>query len=290
MADLDTALIVGFGAGVYFFFKGFRVYRECRILEDTPEMPIRSIPMGLVHIHGKACGDQLASSPVSHTPCFFYKVDIEKWKTDSQNRGSWTHYRTDANGVQFHLQDATGKVLIDAHRAEYDLVQTVKRETGRGSGFGNLLSGMGPPAAASRAGASDEALTNYAESLPASAGGGSVLDSLGQVALGASLNLGRRRRPWLGNSSRRYRFTEYCVLPEHWYDVTGTCVENPNAKDEHDRNLIQKGENEPTFLISWRAEREIEKTLRHRAALQVFCGAALSVACLGVLLKKLGWL
>src|SRR5712692_287040 len=211
MADLNTALIVGFGAGLYSFFKGFRVYGECRILEDTPEMPIRSIAMGLVHIHGKACGDQLVSSPVSHIPCLFYKVDIEKWKTDSQNRGSWTHYRTDTNGVRFHLQDATGKVLIDAHRAEYDLIQTINRETGRGSGFGNLLSGMGAPAAAGGAGAGDEALINYAESLPASAGGGSVLGSLGQVTLGASLTLGRSRSTWLGNGSRRYRFTEYCI-------------------------------------------------------------------------------
>jgi hypothetical protein len=51
-----------------------------------------------------------------------------------------------------------------------------------------------------------------------------------------------------------------------------------------------KGENEPTFLISWRNEKDLEKRLRRRAALYVFGGAALSVVCLAILLAKFGWL
>ena len=108
--------------------------------------------------------------------------------------------------------------------------------------------------------------------------GGSLLSSLAS----GSVNLGA--------GSDRYRLTEYCILPGHWYDVTGTCVENPHPKDSHDRNLIVKGENEPTFLISWRTEKEIESALRRRAALHIFGGAALSVVCLGILLARLGWL
>jgi hypothetical protein len=54
--------------------------------------------------------------------------------------------------------------------------------------------------------------------------------------------------------------------------------------------MIEKGQNEPTFLISWRSEKEIESTLRNRAALHIFGGAALSVACLAILLLRLGWL
>ena len=73
--------------------------------------------------------------------------------------------------------------------------------------------------------------------------------------------------------SGRYRLTEYCVLPEWSYDVTGTCTENPNPRDTNDRNLIVKGENEPTFLISYRNEEELEGSLRRRATLRVFGGA-----------------
>ena len=94
----------------------------------------------------------------------------------------------------------------------------------------------------------------------------------------------------LGSGGSRYRFTEYCILPDHWYDVTGTCTENPSSKDESDRNMITKGRNEPTFVISWRNEKGIEGMLRRRAVKYVLGGAALSVACLAFLLAKFGWL
>src|SRR5574340_1214370 len=117
-SDFDFAVVVGFGAGLFWFFKGFRVYRQYRVLADTPEMPIRSIPMGLVEVHGKAtpAADNLVSGPVSGTPCLFYKVDIERWVRD-KNRGHWAHYRTDVDGLPFYLDDGTGKVLVLAHGA-----------------------------------------------------------------------------------------------------------------------------------------------------------------------------
>jgi hypothetical protein len=54
--------------------------------------------------------------------------------------------------------------------------------------------------------------------------------------------------------------------------------------------MVVKGQNEPTFLISWRGEKQIKSRLRNRAALHIFGGAALSVACLAILLLRLGWL
>ena len=278
--------MVGFGAGLFWFFKGFRVYREFRVVEDTPEMPIRSIPMGLVHVHGKAAGEQRVTSPITGTPCFFYKVDIERWVRD-KNGGHWSHAATDAEGVGFYLEDATGKVLVDAHGAECDLILTAKRETGRGVGasLGRLFGGTRDSSLTTDSGVSDSDLLNYAVSVVSTAhttfsfDGGSLLSGLGRGSI--SLGMG---------SEHRYRLSEYCIVPEHWYDVTGTCVENPNPQDEHDGNMIVKGQNEPTFLISWRSEKEIESALRKRAALHIFGGGALSVTCLAILLFRLGWL
>lgn len=284
--NLEVAVVVGFGAGLFWFFKGFRVYREYRVLADTPEIPIRSVAMGLVEIHGQAKGPQTVLSPVTKTPCFFYKVDIERWVRD-KNRGHWSHAATEAEGVRFYLEDATGKVLLDAHGAEYDLIQTAKRETGRsvGASLGRLFGGNRDSSLAAGSLVSESDLLNYAESVvstartPFSLDGGSLLTGLTRGSL--SVRFG---------SEHRYRLSEYCILPEHWYDVTGTCVENPTPQDEHDRNMIVKGQNEPTFLISWRGEKEIESTLRNRAALHIFGGAALAVACLAILLFRLGWL
>jgi hypothetical protein len=81
----------------------------------------------------------------------------------------------------------------------------------------------------------------------------------------------------------RFRLTEYYVAPGEFYDVMGTCVENPNFKDASDRNLIRKGENEATFLISWRDARGTEKAVRKKAILRIFGGAALATACLYIL-------
>jgi hypothetical protein len=91
-------------------------------------------------------------------------------------------------------------------------------------------------------------------------------------------------------ASGRYRFTEYCLVPDQAYEVTGTCTENPNPKDEHDRNMVVKGQSEPTFLISYRTDKQVESNLRRRAALYVFGGAGLSIVCVALLLLKFGWL
>jgi len=83
------AVLVGFGAGLYLFFRGFRVFRQYRVLADTPLAPMRSIAMGLVEVYGRAEGEQQLISPVSRRPCLLYKVDIERWQTDSKGRGRW---------------------------------------------------------------------------------------------------------------------------------------------------------------------------------------------------------
>jgi len=293
--NFELYVALGFGFGIFSFFRGFKIYREYRILADTPEIPIRSIPMGLVQVHGKALGDQTITAPVTQTPCFFYKVEVEQYHVDSKGNGGWRNYATDVNGVKFYVEDPTGKVLIDPHNAEYDLLQTCKHKTGGGFDFGSKIigaTGKNPPTDLGP-GADDGTLCSYARSLKGGGGISSIARTFSSTSSSSfSLSFsGGRSRSWgkSSASSGDFRFTEYCILKDHWYDITGTCVENPYPKDEHDRNMITKGSNEPTFLISWQTEKNIEKTLRNRAALHVFGGGALSVVCLGILLLDFGW-
>ena len=79
------------------------------------------------------------------------------------------------------------------------------------------------------------------------------------------------------SATGRYRLRESLILPGQEYHVTGTCVENPNARDAHDRNMIVQGKNEKTFLISWKPEQEVQHGLRKRALGMVFGGAALAL-------------
>ena len=62
--------------------------------------------------------------------------------------------------------------------------------------------------------------------------------------------------------NRTYRFTEFCLPVGRLTNVLGTCVENPNPTGEYDRNLIKKGENEKTYLISTKSEQQLERSLR----------------------------
>jgi len=257
----EIALMVGMVVGLFCFGKGLRIYRQHRVLADTPESSIRAMAMGFVEVHGKAkpADGRLVNSPVTRTPCVFYKVDIKGF-VEGQGGRRLSHHWTDANGVPFYLDDGTGKVLVDAHGAEYDLIRTAWRETG-GASLRGIFEAFRDLHSPPRFLVDDSELIGYAHSLSSS-----------------------------DQPSTRFCFTEYCLLPGHWYDVAGTCIENPDAQDEHDRNMIVKGLDVPTFLISWRSEAGIKKRLRNRAAIYVFGGANLAIVSLGLLLSKLGWL
>jgi hypothetical protein len=77
------------------------------------------------------------------------------------------------------------------------------------------------------------------------------------------------------------------ILPGQEYFVTGTCVENPEAHDSGDRNLIQQGRNEKTFLVSAKQEEVAQKDMRWSALKMVLGGAALALACLAGLMMHL---
>jgi hypothetical protein len=309
---------------------------------------------------------------VSHTPCFTYQVVIERWKTESRGGGSWAHERTDVDGVDFYLADATGKIRVNAHQAEFDLPQCAQRVASSGTsaspgpgatnqelleyvtkagvhmftglaerglqavgplsdsakeekrhalmelfkhtpgspefprqmvslmapGLKRHLESMGPQADPEHEQARQGMLEAFQhppgspEFMEAAKG---AMAEIGAPAASnkfmAMMQAGSPGAPNLFNAaSGRYRLTEFCLVPGASYEVSGTCVENPNPRDEHDRNLIIKGQNEPTFLISSHTEKALKSMLRRKAAYHIFGGAALAVVCLALLLAKLGWL
>lgn len=242
------------GVGFFCFIKGFLIFRDLRVFEDTLEVPIRSVAMGLNHIHGKSECEQTVPGRVSKLPCYFYEVRIERWQSDPKGGKHWAKCVTDAGGVKFYLADATGKVLVDAHGANFEVPQTGQHETSTASR--GLLKAI---ESASWSDADREIGAYIERALP-------------------------------GTKPDRYRLTEITILPNRSYDVIGTCAENPRARDEHDRNLIMKGQNEKTFMISERTEKEVEQKMRKRASAYVFGGAGLAIICLVVFLVMARWI
>ncbi len=414
---LLIASILGFGGGIYTFLKGFREYRKYRLVADTPEIRIRSVPMGLVQIQGEARGEETLLSPITRTPCYIFKVVVEEWHTDSEGGGEWKHLATDIQKVKFDLQDASGNVLIDATNAELDLPRSSIREV-RSHTSGAFSPQMQGAVAASGTAAADTELLQYVEQArlrhftqmvgrgvslvshagdpahepqrrsflnmladPTGAGGEgfrnqmmramlarkdpsgensrlalevwkhpqgtpefeSALVRFGQAYIRATASTKQASDPstvlaylhqhpqvlamvalvagsaepqadpetekarqvalaygreqvagMVGRqtqaASGHFRLAEYCLLPGHTYHITGTCAENPYPRDEHDRNVILKGTNEPTFLISSRMEKEVQSWLWKQSLWMVLGGALLAIVCLAIFLGKLGLL
>lgn len=264
LAGTDPAvwMALGFGFGLYSFFRGFKVYREYRVVEDTPQAPLRSVAMGLVCVQGTVSGPEQVTSPITRTACYYYRVDIQKWQSAGSQGGYWRHYHTDAGGVRFLLTDPSGSVLVDASGAELDLAPACERRA-RNTPF----LGIGGAT-------KDLDLLAYITRLGSAAGTASM-EPAAELADGAALVHGS------------FRLKELCIVPGRDYTITGTCIENPDARNEHDRNLIVKGPNEPTYLISEKPLASLESSLRGRSTLMVFGGAALAVVCLGLLLIRL---
>ena len=254
----------GFGFGLVVFFPGLGLYRKKLLVGDTKIIPIRSLAMGVAQVQGIAGGPDAFPSPVSSTPCYGFKVEIQR---EGRN-GQWSHARTDQNGIRFCLEDASGRVTVDPCGAEFDMPQHCRRQVPP-SMMGSML-GMGstfdkepeiPPVGADSAWdlvpepRSDEDLMLY--------------DGAGAF----------------GNPS--FRFTEYSILPGHEYDIRGPAVRIPGPK-VNDRNLITKGQNEHTDLISSKAERQLERRLGWQSAMMAWGGLALAGGCVAIVLNTYG--
>jgi hypothetical protein len=338
-SDPTLGLTVGFFGGLWTFFKGFKVFREYKIIEDTPRIPIRSVPMGLVRVRGKAQVDQPVPSPVSHTPCCLYKVEIEQWKVE-KGSGSWKHLRTDVDGPNFFLEDGTGRVLINFQSAELDLPQTSERVVDSAkpasmaassapdsellhyitysgvhkitSTVEHLLQRTGPLADSGKEN-TRQTLLQALQAVPQFANGGPppinliekfmaarppmadpAKEAMRQAAMAHFREMAAAHElpsefssMGIKEASGRYRVREYLIVPGQEYSVTGSCTENPDVQDGAERTLICRGTNEKTFLISAKTDEEEDKALRKRSAWMVLGGAAVSLACLALLLLHL---
>ncbi len=71
----------------------------------------------------------------------------------------------------------------------------------------------------------------------------------------------------------------------------GTPQENsaPADFEQHPRVVIMKGENNPTFLISWRSQRDLARTIGWKCTLMIWGGPALTILCLYALNSMTHW-
>ncbi|HLK33545.1 MAG TPA: GIDE domain-containing protein [Terriglobales bacterium] len=125
--DPTIYALVGAVAGVYLFYRGFRMLQRKRLIEDTPTSKIRSAAMGLVEVSGLANGPYTIPAPISQLPCYFHRTMVWIYVQSGKSK-RWKKVVDDRLHVPFYLEDETGRVLVDPSNAELDIHRDFQQE------------------------------------------------------------------------------------------------------------------------------------------------------------------
>jgi hypothetical protein len=112
--------VIGAFAGVYLFYRGFRLLQRKRLILNTPASKIRSAAMGLVEINGLAVGPYTTIAPITGVPCYYFHTIAWQWQQRGKN-SEWVKVADESLHVPFFLDDNTGRVLVDPQGAEMDI-------------------------------------------------------------------------------------------------------------------------------------------------------------------------
>jgi hypothetical protein len=125
--DPTIYALIGAFAGVYLFYRGFRMLQRKRLIEDTPTSKIRSAAMGLVEVSGLANGPYTIPAPVSQLPCYFHRTMVWIYVQSGKSK-RWKKVVDARLHVPFYLEDETGRVLVDPSDAELDIHRDFQQE------------------------------------------------------------------------------------------------------------------------------------------------------------------
>jgi hypothetical protein len=129
--DPTIYALIGAFAGVYLFYRGFRMLQRKRLIEDTPTSKIRSAAMGLVEVSGLATGPYTIPAPVSQLPCYFHRTVVWIYVQSGKSK-RWKKVVDARFHVPFYLEDETGRVLVDPSDAELDIHRDFQQEYHKG--------------------------------------------------------------------------------------------------------------------------------------------------------------
>jgi len=106
-------------AGLWGFLRGFRWWRWARLIEDTPTSRIRSAAQGYVELIGTArrMSGAPVFAPLSKLPCTWWSYTVERRTRDSRSRMKWRAINHRVSDSLFHLEDDTGRCIVDPERA-----------------------------------------------------------------------------------------------------------------------------------------------------------------------------
>ena len=257
---ISLALAFGLLLSLVGIVSGFWVYREYRLLKNTPPSSVRSLAKGFVHVHGKSAVENPLTSPLTQTPCCYYRTNIQHWVAGgSRSPGRWKEFFHEQDEKEFYLDDGTGKVLVNPKGAEYLLPELYQVEISAKAVFGGGgVRNLKIDPASNRANAPSE---------------GEVRDYLAKH--GAT------------NAKISHRITECGLVVEREYSVFGTFDINRDSQTPEYRNKIQKGKKRRTFVITALSDQKLRGWEGCRAVGWIVGGAIMAAVFLLLLLGSL---
>lgn len=121
MADTGEikAIVLLLGGGAWLYVKGWMSVRRSWAIRNLPTAKARSVAMGMAELCGtvRLTATPGLSSPIRGVPCAWWRVQV------LETRGSGKHRRTltlldVAVSTPFHLEDDTGRILVEPEGAE----------------------------------------------------------------------------------------------------------------------------------------------------------------------------
>ncbi|MBU1976075.1 MAG: E3 ubiquitin ligase family protein [Nanoarchaeota archaeon] len=232
-------VITAIGAGLFAY--GFNRMSRYRLIADTPTSKIRSMAMGLVEIHGNVKATETIKTPFSQSACVYYKYEIKEYRkhtsTDSKGR-SRTTYSWDTVGrgerrICFNAKDDTGEVPVKPEGAEFNVPvkKVFLQKAGLFGAFNTILG----------------ALKNWDNQKT------TAID----VAKWKLTPLDPKQRVSFGSRVGDRKYYEYYIEPDENLFILGTA-----ANEGANKVVLKKGENEKTYMISNRSEKELVKGLK----------------------------
>jgi hypothetical protein len=263
--------IIGFGAGVYFFFRGFALLRRKRFIQDVPQSTIRGASLGLVEVSGKVEGPYTIIAPLSEQDCFYYRAIA--WTGGER---AWHKAAEECLSAPFFLDDGTGKLMVDARGAQAELPDAFSEEYS--SGVPDYAQRF-----LSRHGVSSGLAVKLEEYVVRQ---GDTLFAMGVLRENAT------------GASEKFLSPEAAAL-EREQELGGVVPVGAGAHksiaatsaqfDLHPTVVLGGAPNRPLFL-SLRSQREIVQSLAWKSGLYIWGGPILTLFCFWYLLTRLGYL
>lgn len=121
--DLNNTFgaVMGWGAGVYWFFTGFKDLKARRTIENIPTSRIMTGAVGSdVEIQGQIIveEDRLVTAPISRASCAFYSIEIQELRRN-KNSTYWATVDQYFSDEGFYVDDDSGAnalVLVSGAR------------------------------------------------------------------------------------------------------------------------------------------------------------------------------